>query len=84
MGSCKKRDDNMTREMNDYITFTDPKRGMKEIDAFLFIIFNISWDKFHETVSLNWDKKKFELHKQTCLISTITKYVWKKQTVPYT
>lgn len=24
----KKRDDNMTREMNDYITFTDPKRGM--------------------------------------------------------
>lgn len=25
MGSCLKRDDNMTREMNDYITFTDPK-----------------------------------------------------------
>lgn len=28
------------------------------MDAFLFIIFNISWDEFHETVDLNSDKKK--------------------------
>lgn len=33
------------------------------MDVFLFIIFNILWEKFYEIVSLNWDKKKFELYK---------------------
>lgn len=41
MGLCKKRDDNVMCEMNDYIIFIDFKRGMQEIDVFLFIIFNI-------------------------------------------